>query len=325
MGARVDNFSLVKVPYLDLEPMEKVDAKRGLEFTRDSGVEITIATNAGACFGVVRAIKLGYQAIAKAQTSRRPIYSFGPLIHNPHVVKEMKEKGVVTVSGPNEVDEGTVVLRSHGVQKEAESNLRQRGIQIVDATCPLVKKPQRIAKSLGEKSIFLILVGDANHPEVQGVVSYYASPNYLVTYCADDLGKIPSEVRRVGILAQTTIEAKVFEAVVQKAKERFEEVQTFNTICDATSIRQTEAVTLAQTADVLVVVGGRNSSNTNKLVKICKSFQENTYHIEDSQEIDPAWFQGKRKIGITGGASTPHEFVDAVGNYIANLIQPSEA
>lgn len=305
--------------------MEKIAAKRGLGFTSpDNGVEITIATNAGACFGVVRAIKLGYQAVAKANKLGRPIYSFGPLIHNPHVVKELKEKGVVTVGRAEEVEDGTVVLRSHGVQQQAERELRDRGIGIVDATCPLVKKPQRIARSLGEKGLFLIVVGDANHPEIKGVVSYYGSPDYVVTYDPAAIEYIPEHVRRVGVLAQTTIEAKVFDAVVERARARFDEVQVFNTICDATSIRQTEAVDLAREADVLVVVGGKNSSNTNKLVKICRDLQRDTYHIEDPSEIDPAWFANKKKIGITGGASTPHEFVDAVGTYVAELVQPTE-
>lgn len=304
--------------------MEKLAAKRGLGFTPEKDVEITIATNAGACFGVVRAIKLGYQAVAKASKTGRPLYSFGPLIHNPHVVKELKEKGVVTVDGPEAVTDGTVVLRSHGVQQQAEKQLRDRGIGIVDATCPLVKKPQRIAKSLGEKGLFLIVVGDPNHPEIKGVVSYFGSPRYIVTYDPAAIDAIPADVRRVGVLAQTTIEVKVFDAVVERAKARFEEVQTFNTICDATSIRQTEAVDLAKEADVLVVVGGKNSSNTSKLVKICRDLQSNTYHIEDPSEIDPAWFANKRKIGVTGGASTPHEFVDAVGSYIAEIVQTSE-
>jgi 4-hydroxy-3-methylbut-2-enyl diphosphate reductase len=137
----------------------------------------------------------------------------------------------------------------------------------------------------------------------------------------EELQNIPSEVRKVGIVAQTTIELKVFEAIIQKCKERFEEVVFYNTICDATSIRQREAEELSKKADVFVVVGGKNSSNTNKLVKICKQNQKDTYHIEEMQEIDPNWFIGKTKIAVTGGASTPHEFVDNVGSYIASLVQ----
>lgn len=301
--------------------MESQHPNRGLAFHNDSSVEITIATNAGACFGVVRAIKLGYQAADRAARNGGPVYSFGPLIHNPHVVQELGDRGVRTISDPEEVRGGTVILRSHGVQREAEGELKKRGIQVVDATCPLVKKPQRIAESVGLKGYFLIVVGDSDHPEVRGVLSYFGRPDFLVTYRPEDLGQIPSGVEKVAVLAQTTIEVNVFEAVVARAEERFPDVLVYNTICDATSIRQSEAVTLASQADVLVVVGGKNSSNTNKLVKICQNLQSNTHHIEGIHEIDPLWFHGKCKIGVTGGASTPHDFVDSVGDHIAGLVR----
>ncbi len=293
-------------------------------FSPDDSIEITIAPNAGACFGVVRAIKLGHQALNRAQKDKsadKKVYSFGPLIHNPTVVREFEDKGVQIVEDSSQVQTGTVILRSHGVQQDYEKDLRNRGIGIVDATCPLVKKPQRIATSLAEKGYFLLLVGDTNHPEVKGVVSYYGKPDFLVTYNPDDISKIPDSVKKIGVIAQTTIEVSVLDTVVAKARERFSEVAVFNTICDATSIRQTEALDLARTADVVVVVGGKNSSNTCKLVKICKGLQPDTHHIEDFAEIDPTWFAGKRKIGVTGGASTPHETVDLVGTHIAELLQ----
>jgi len=190
----------------------------------------------------------------------------------------------------------------------------------VDATCPLVKKPQRIATSLGEKGYFLVLVGDANHPEVKGVISYFGGPDYLVTYHPEDVATIASSVTKVGIIAQTTIEAKVLNEVVVRCRARFSDVVVHNTICDATSVRQREAAELAARADVVIVVGGRNSSNTAKLVKICEDFQKETHLIEDIAELDRAWFFGKRKIGVTGGASTPMEFVDQVGEQIVALL-----
>jgi 4-hydroxy-3-methylbut-2-enyl diphosphate reductase len=306
--------------------MKQIETKRGLKFTPPSElndsdpIEITIAPNAGACFGVVRAIKLAVQAATRGQEQATPVYSFGPLIHNPHVVSDLGSKGVKTVENPDDVKGGTVILRSHGVQKQVEAKLKEQGVHVVDATCPLVKKPQRIASGLGAKGYFLIMVGDANHPEVRGVLSYFGSDRFLVTYNPDDIDKIPSEVDRVGIVAQTTIEAKVLEEIVRRARLRFSDVQVHNTICDATSVRQSEAIELAMGADVLVVVGGKNSSNTNKLVKICRSYQADTYHIEELGEIKRAWFNGKRRIGVTGGASTPHEVVDKVGNHIAQLL-----
>lgn len=297
--------------------MNNLNSLRGLSFRPSDEVEVTIATNAGACFGVVRAIKLGFQAVEK---SAGTVHSLGPLIHNPHVVRELKDRGVLTVESADEVASGTVVLRSHGVRHEIETELRDKGVQIVDATCPLVKKPQRIARAVGESGAFLVLVGDQNHPEVKGVLSYFGRPDYLVTYKEEDIATIPDGVTRVAILAQTTIEVAVLDAIARKVRARFPDTTVYNTICDATSVRQTEAATLAAQADVVVVVGGKNSSNTNKLVKICKQYQPDTYHVEDYAEIEAAWFRGKKKIAVTAGASTPHEFVDKAGRHIVSLL-----
>lgn len=304
--------------------MQTLTEKRGLQFEPKPGVvEITIAPNAGACFGVVRAIKLGYQAVDKSREGQ-PVYSFGSLIHNPAVVRELESRGVQTVNEAEQINAGTVILRSHGVQKQIEADFKSRGVAVVDATCPLVKKPQRIASSLAQKGYFLIIVGDSKHPEVKGVLSYFDKPDFLVTYDPADVDTIPESVTKVGIIAQTTIEVKVLNAVIERAKARFSDVAVHNTICDATSIRQTEAIELSKNADVMVVVGGKNSSNTCKLVKICRDNLETTYHIETIDEIQSDWFKGKSKIGVTGGASTPHEFVDRVGSHIANLIQATQ-
>ena len=295
-----------------------IHAKRGLDFTPSGDdVEITIAQNGGACFGVVRAIKLGHQALRHPKGS---VFSLGPIIHNPMTVEELQKKGMQVVDAIDKVSDGTVVVRSHGIRREMEKQLRERGIKVIDATCPLVKKPQRIAQSIGERGLYLVVVGDAKHPEVQGVVSYYGKPDFLVTYEPGDVDKIPADVKGVGVVAQTTIEVRVLDRVVARCRERFQEVAVYNTICDATSVRQTEAEILARRADVMIVVGGRNSSNTNKLVKICKAHQKDTYLIETMEEVSQAWLQGKHKIGITGGASTPVEYVDAVGDFVAAMV-----
>ncbi|NBX77141.1 MAG: 4-hydroxy-3-methylbut-2-enyl diphosphate reductase [Proteobacteria bacterium] len=293
-------------------------AKRANNFQGTEEVEIVIAPNAGACFGVVRAIKLGHQAAKRSKDET--VQAFGPLVHNPKTIEELEGAGVEIVNDPDEIRDGTVILRSHGVKQEIEAEFKRRGVKVVDATCPLVKKPQRIASSLGKKGYFLILVGNSEHPEVKGVLSYFGRPDYLVTYSVKDIERVPAATK-VGILAQTTIEFKVLDEIHKAALARFEEVVLYNTICDATSVRQDEATILSQKADVMVVVGGKNSSNTTKLVKICKGYQPDTYWIEDKQEINPNWFTGKKKIGITGGASTPQEYVDEVGTYIARLIE----
>ncbi len=298
--------------------------KKSLTFDEGSAVEISVAPNAGACFGVVRAIKLGHKALRREGGHNGPVYSFGPLIHNPIVVDDFKGRGITIVEHPEEVQSGTVLLRSHGVQREVESELHNKSIQIIDATCPLVKKPQRIAASVKARGYFLVIVGNAQHPEIKGVLSYFGNENYLVTYDPQDLQKVPETVTKLAILAQTTIEFSVFDRVTQAAKAKFQEVLIYNTICDATSVRQAEALKLAKEADIMIVIGGKDSSNTNKLVKICRTILNETYHIEQISEVEPLWFVGKRKIGVTGGASTPHEYVDQVADHIASLFQPQQ-
>jgi len=290
-------------------------------FQNTSDVEIVIAPNAGACFGVVRAIKLGQQAAKRSQGE--PVQAFGPLVHNPKTIQELQQLGVKIVEDPDEIRDGRVILRSHGVRQEIEAEFKRRGVEIVDATCPLVKKPQRIASSLGQKGYFLVLVGNAEHPEVKGVLSYFGRPDYLVTYRVEDLDAIPSSVTKVGIIAQTTIEVSVLNDITAACQKRFKDVAIYNTICDATSIRQEEAEIISKDADVMLVVGGKNSSNTTKLVKICKKHQPDTYWIEEKSELDARWFLGKKKIGITGGASTPQDYVDEIGEFIANLLENS--
>lgn len=297
---------------------ETVSWKRTPRFTGDAEIEIAVTPNAGACFGVVRAIKLGEQALAK---SSEDVVSFGPLIHNPQVVADLQSKGLKTIQEAEEVSGGTVILRSHGVRKEIEADFKARGVRVVDATCPLVKKPQRIATTLGNGGYFLVLVGDRNHPEVKGVLSYFGREDFLVTYDPADVEKIPPGVGKVGVIAQTTIEYSVLAEVEKRCRARFAEVVVHNTICDATSVRQEEADALAREADVVIVVGGRNSSNTKKLEKICLHHQKDTYLVETLDELKRDWFLGKKRIGVTGGASTPQEYVDRVGERIADLLK----
>lgn len=297
-----------------------IPSHRGPAFSNAGEIEVVIAPNAGACFGVVRAVKLGHLAANRGLKTSSPVFALGALVHNPPTIKALEESGVKIVDEASAITGGTAILRSHGVRQEIEKDLRDRGIGIVDATCPLVKKPQRIAQGLAQKGYFLVLVGDANHPEVKGVLSYFGEDHYLVTYLAEDIEKIPAHVTKVGILAQTTIEASAFERVAQKCREKFQDVAVYNTICDATSIRQSEAELLSKEADIMVVVGGKASSNTSKLVKICKRNQPNTYLVETMEELSPDWFLGKRKIGVTGGAATPQEYVDEVGESIARLL-----
>ena len=264
-----------------------------------------MANNAGFCFGVERAIKM---AFAAARKNPPPLFSLGPLIHNPQVVGQLEQMGVKVVDSLEDVDHGTVILRSHGVPLHEMNVIKERGLKVVDATCPFVKKAQRYASSLSKKGYMVVIVGDKEHPEVQGILSYIEGDR-LATESTRDLCVLFG-LRKVGIVAQTTQAYQNFQAIVSEAALLTQEVRAFNTICDATSVRQEEAVRLAQKVNCIIIIGGYNSANTSRMADLCRMVQSNTHHVERESELDPAWFRGVQKVGITAGASTPHWLID---------------
>jgi len=277
-------------------------------------IHVIVASNAGFCFGVKRAIKLAFKA---AQKYTPPIFSLGPLIHSPQVVKKLEEKGVSVITELNKVKEGTVIFRSHGVTIDEKHLAKEMGLKIVDATCPFVKQVERYASSLSRGGYFLVLVGDKGHPEVQGILSHIKG-EALVTESAQGLKKL-SGVKKLGVIAQTTQSYKNFQEVVSQSLLVAREVRAFNTICDATFIRQQEAVTLAKEVDCMIVIGGYNSANTTRLAHICRQIQPNTYHVETECELDPLWFRGVQRVGITAGASTPNWLIKRVREEVIKL------
>jgi 4-hydroxy-3-methylbut-2-enyl diphosphate reductase len=268
---------------------------------------VIVASNAGFCFGVKRAIKLAFKA---AREYPPPIFSLGPLIHSPQVVKKLEETGVRVIAELNKVKGGTVIFRSHGVTMEEKHLAQQMGLKIVDATCPFVKKVERYASSLSRGGYLLVLVGDKGHPEVQGILSHIKG-EALVTESAQDLKGL-SGVKKLGVIAQTTQSYKNFQEVVSQSLLVAREVRAFNTICDATFVRQQEAVALAKEVDCMVVIGGYNSANTTRLAHICRQIQPKTYHVETECELDPLWLRGMQRVGITAGASTPSWLISKV-------------
>ncbi|MBI5562655.1 MAG: 4-hydroxy-3-methylbut-2-enyl diphosphate reductase [Deltaproteobacteria bacterium] len=273
-------------------------------------MEIFIAKSSGFCFGVKRAINM---ADSCARETRGEIYTLGPIIHNPQVVKRLEESsGVHAKKSIGEVERGTVIIRSHGARLDELNKAKDKGLNIVDATCPFVKKAQDLVSRLSAEGYTVIVAGEKDHPEVKGLVSY-GSAGIRVADCAEALADMP-RTKKIGVIAQTTLPIEKLEDVVSACLVKASELKVFNTICNATSIRQKESAELARKVDVMVVVGGRNSANTRRLAEICRSIREKTHHIEVASEIDPAWFEGAQTVGVTSGASTPDWVIDeAVG------------
>jgi len=282
-------------------------------------MEILLAAKAGFCFGVKRAIKTAYDT---AREIDGEVATIGPLIHNPQVVSRLKEMGVHPVEGVKGFHGNTLVIRSHGVPPSVYVDAERAGVHLVDATCPFVKNAQDYASLLREEGYRVVIVGDRNHPEVQGIMAYAGDQAY-VAVDAEDLGGL-GKVRRIGVIAQTTIPLERFRSVVSHCLEIAGEVKVFNTICDATRIRQEEAQDIARKVDLMLVVGGRNSGNTTRLAELCRETGTRTIHLETVLEVDPAWLEGVEKIGITAGASTPEWIIREIVEKLHHLQESGE-
>lgn len=281
-------------------------------------VTIRVAEHAGACYGVNRALEL---ARGCALEHAEPVHTLGPLIHNPIVVEELAEQGVGLAQSLDEIDRGSVIIRSHGVVPQVIDDARARGLSVVDATCPYVKKVHKAASNLVHEGYDLIIVGESGHPEVEGIVGHAEGKAHVVASPQDldgvTLGK------RVGVVVQTTQTAANLSAVVAALAPLVSELRVVNTICAATSERQRAAASLASEADIMIVVGGKNSGNTRRLAQICHVACPKTHHIEDAAELDRSWFDGARLIGITAGASTPQAHIERVVSAIERMTAQS--
>jgi len=294
-------------------------------------VKIIVAKSAGVCFGVERALNLSEKALAELGQGCKPddstdptqksgsISSLGPLIHNPQTVAELSSRGLAVAGSLDDIS-GTVVFRSHGVPIQIQEEAERRGLKIVDATCPLVKVPQKFAQKLSRDGYFVVIVGDKDHPEVKGVKSYVANGEVAVVSGPEEVFELTKK-DKVGVICQTTLKKSVFLAVVERCQSLFGEVKVHNTICSATKDRQDAAYELAEGTECVVVIGGRNSSNTQKLYDICNDEGSQKAHlIETEDEIQASWFEGVGTIGITAGASTPHALIDRVFERISNIV-----
>jgi len=276
-------------------------------------MKVILAKRAGFCFGVKRATQMAFEAAGKDSKT----YTLGPIIHSPQVVQKLEEMGVKVVKDLEKTDSGTIIIRSHGVLASEMEEAVQKQLEIVDATCPFVKKAQEHVKSLSEAGYSVLVVGDADHPEVQGIVSYGGDKVFVVG-SGEEVKKLP-KMSKIGIVAQTTQSFENLRNVVSECLLRGGEIRVYNTICDATAVRQEEAKELANQVECMLVVGGFNSANTRRLAEVCAEIQPRTYHIETAAEIDRSWFEGVERVGVTAGASTPKWIIDEVMNRIEEL------
>lgn len=266
---------------------------------------IEIAAHAGVCYGVERALSMAADAATSAPA---PVHTLGPLIHNPLVVKKLEAQGVGLAETLDDAASGSIIIRAHGVVPAVIEQARARDLTVLDATCPYVKRVHAAAEKLVREGYQLIVVGESGHPEVEGIMGH-ADGAARVVSCAEDLDDLEIS-KRVGVVVQTTQTQATLAGVVSALLTRASEVRVINTICSATQERQQAASELASRADVMIVVGGKNSGNTRRLAQICAERCERTHHVEDACEIDPAWFTGAGLIGITAGASTPSSHIE---------------
>ncbi len=281
-------------------------------------MRVVLADVYGFCVGVRRAVRKAEAAAAGGRAA-----SLGQLIHNPQEVERLAERGVRTVASLEEVAGGQVVIRAHGAPPAVYEEASRRGLHVVDATCPFVLSLQRKARALADEGYHVVVVGDPSHPEVVGVVGWIGERG-LVVSSPEEVDRLPP-LERVGVVAQTTQRQEKVDAVVARLREKAREVRVENTICHATWERQEAARRLAGQVDVMVVVGGRGSSNAQKLVAVCRDAGARTYHIETAGELRPEWLRGAGAVGVTAGASTPEWIVKEVVARMEELVGTEQA
>jgi len=276
-------------------------------------MKITLAQTAGFCFGVERAVEAVYEEVEKSEGQQ--IYTYGPIIHNEEVIKDMRSKGIIVLKGEEElaqVESGIVIIRSHGVPKRIYKKLENKGITCVDATCPFVKKIHNIVEEQQKSGRKIIIIGNSTHPEVEGIIGWAGDEAIVISSKEEAMQISLPENEKICIVAQTTFNYNKFEELVEIIREKRYDIIVLNTICSATRARQTEAKRIAEDVDAMIVIGDKHSSNTQKLFEICKNACENTYYIQTLKDLDKKLLKSVTTVGITAGASTPKNIIEEV-------------
>ena len=282
-------------------------------------MNVTLAKSAGFCFGVKRAVNMVYEEIDKKSAS---IYTYGPIIHNDEVVKDFASKGVTVVHNLEELvnlPKGRIIIRSHGISRVEQEEMEQYGFEVLDATCPFVKKIHRLADEHSKLGEHIVIIGNAKHPEVIGIHGWVNGNKVTILETPDEAEKFSvSFEEKICIVSQTTFNYKKFQELVEIIRKKGYNISVLNTICNATEERQTEARHVAQNVDAMIVIGDKNSSNTQKLFEICKNECENTYYIQTSKDMDYSKLESINNVGITAGASTPTNIIEEVSKNVRN-------
>lgn len=298
-------------------------------------MEVRLAKTAGFCFGVKRAVNTVYEQarerqerISGGEKDVPEIYTLGPVIHNEEVVKDLEKKGVRVLRSEKELDQlekGTVIIRSHGVEKRIYDKLEEKGIPYIDTTCPFVKKIHNIVKKESDAGNYIIIIGNKEHPEVQGIkgwakdrVSVIESEEEARNFILETDGKNKYQNEKICIVSQTTFNYNKFKYLVEILSKTRYDISVLNTICNATKERQEEAAHIAEEVDAMIVIGDKHSSNTQKLFEICEKACKNTYYIQtlDDLNVNQLQLKSVEAVGITAGASTPNNIIEEVQNNV---------
>ena len=282
-------------------------------------MSVNIAKSAGFCFGVKRAVNMVYDEIGQSDC---PIYTYGPIIHNDEVVKDMKAKGVTVIKDLSQLmqfPKGKIIIRSHGISKAEYEKIESSGFEIMDATCPFVLKIHRLVEKHSADGKHIIIVGNPQHPEVQGIRGWVSGEEVTVISDVNDAHNFSvSDDKKICIVSQTTFNYNKFQELVEIISKKGYDIIVLNTICNATEERQTEARQIAKESDAMIVIGDKNSSNTQKLFEICKKECANTYYIQTSNDMDYHELRSINNVGITAGASTPNNIIEEVSKNVRN-------
>ncbi len=282
-------------------------------------MNVILAKSAGFCFGVKRAVDMVYKEADRGDT---PIYTYGPIIHNEEVVSDLEAKGVRVIEDVDELKDapkGTVIIRSHGVGPSVYREIQKLGFEIVDATCPFVLKIHRLVEQHSREGERIVIIGNASHPEVAGIREWSEDAQTTIIGSREEAENFTvKDGKKVCIVSQTTFNYNKFQELVEIISEKGYDIIVLNTICNATEERQTEAARIAAEVDAMIVIGGRSSSNTQKLFEICKKECNNTYYIQTVKDLDLTCLKSIDNVGITAGASTPNKIIEEVQKNVRN-------
>lgn len=281
-------------------------------------MKVITAKTAGFCFGVKRAVEKVYEQVNQ---EKKEIYTYGPIIHNEEVVADLESKGVKVLESLEELEKlerGTVIIRSHGVGRAIYRLIEEKGLELVDATCPYVRKIHRIVKEKSEQGVQIIIIGNDTHPEVEGIKGWCVHPAIVIADQESASELVFSREQKICIVSQTTFNYNKFKNLVEIIDKKGYDIDVINTICSATEERQLEAGELADKVDAMIVIGGKSSSNTQKLFEICKTNCVNTYYIQTLDDLELYSLPPVNCVGITAGASTPNYLIKEVQEYVRN-------